>query len=49
MKNPSYFEEQKKAIMLASNQPELYRWQQKIKEAFDPNEVGDGSYLSLDK
>ena len=40
--------EQKKATMLASNQTELYRWQRKIKEAFDPEEVGDGSYAYLE-
>jgi glycolate oxidase len=40
-------EEQKKNQMLASNQPEVYRWQRKIKEAFDPNEGGDGNYAFL--
>ena len=41
-------DQQKRDTMLASNQPEVYRWQRKIKEAFDPNEVGDGNYASLD-
>ena len=27
----------------------IFQWQQKIKEAFDPNGVGDGSYLSVEK
>jgi glycolate oxidase len=27
----------------------FFQWQQKIKEAFDPNGVGDGSYLYLEK
>ena len=41
-------EEGKKATMLASNQPDLYRWQRKIKEMFDPNEVGDGNFAFLE-
>lgn len=41
-------EEQKKNTMLASNQPDVYRWQRKIKEMFDPNEVGDGNYAFLE-
>ena len=27
------------------NQPALHKWQRKIKDAFDPNDVGDGSYV----
>lgn len=40
-------EDQKRKQMLTSNQPEVYRWQRKIKEMLDPDDVGDGSYAFL--
>ncbi len=39
--------EEKQTNLLASNQPEIYRWQRKIKEAFDPNDTSDGAYAYL--
>ena len=33
--------------MAASAQPEIYRWQRQIKEALDPNGVGDETYVYL--
>ncbi len=41
-------DQQKRDTMLASNQPDVYRWQRKIKETFDPNQVGDGNYAFLE-
>jgi hypothetical protein len=35
--------------MTASNQPEMYKWQGKIKKALDPNDTGDGSYPYLEE
>ncbi len=32
-----------------SVRPDVYRWQRKIKEVFDPHNLGDGSYLYLDE
>lgn len=32
-----------------SARPDVYRWQQKIKEVFDPYGLGDGSYLYLEE
>jgi hypothetical protein len=30
-----------------SPQPDVFRWQWKIKQAFDPNNIGDRRYLTL--
>jgi hypothetical protein len=29
--------------------PAIFKWQRRIKEAFDPNGVGDGSYLCIEE
>jgi len=39
--------ERLQALLAEQARPAIFRWQRKIKEAFDPNEVGDGSYLYL--
>ena len=41
--------EQVQALLAGRARPAIFQWQQKIKEAFDPNGVGDGSYLCLDE
>jgi len=41
-------EQEKRRVMTASNQPEMYKWQAKIKKVLDPNDTGDGSYPYLD-
>jgi len=41
--------EQIQALLTKRPDPTIFRWQRKIKDAFDPNEVGDGSYLCLDE
>ena len=41
--------EEKERVMTASNQPEMYKWQGKIKKALDPNDTGDGSYPYLEE
>ncbi len=40
--------EARRETLLASNQPEVYKWQRKLKEVFDPNETGDGMYAYLE-
>ncbi len=45
-----FIERERVQAMLAERASSpIFRWQQKIKEAFDPNGVGDGSYLCLDE
>jgi hypothetical protein len=39
--------ERVQALLAERARPAIFQWQRKIKEAFDPNEVGDGSYLYL--
>jgi hypothetical protein len=39
--------EEVQAILLASFQPEVYRWQRKIREAFNPNSVGHRLFKCL--
>ncbi len=39
--------ERVQALLAGRARPAIFQWQRKIKEAFDPNEVGDGSYLYL--
>jgi hypothetical protein len=39
----------REAMMAAERQPSTYRYQRKIKEAFDPNELGDAYYQTLSK
>ena len=41
--------EERQLFFTAEAQPALGDWQSKIKEAFDPNDIGDRSYLKLDK
>ena len=41
--------ERLQALLAEQVAPPIFEWQRKIKEAFDPNGVGDGSYLCLDK
>lgn len=41
-------EEHEKMLKEAAHQPVCWAWQRKIKEAFDPNGVGDGSFASTD-
>ncbi len=41
--------EERQRALLASPQPEVYRYQNKIKEILDPNNLGDGYYLTLDE
>ncbi len=39
---------QRKALLLSVAQPSVYHWQKKIKEALDPNDTSDGSYVYLE-
>ncbi len=39
----------RREMFLNSAQPAVYRYQKKIKEAIDPNNLGDGYYLTLDE
>jgi len=48
-RNPVLPDEERQRIFLASEQPAAYRWQRKIKQAFDPNDVGDRGYMYLDE
>jgi hypothetical protein len=41
--------EEVQAILLASFQPEVYRWQRKIREAFNPNNVGHRLFKCLEE
>ena len=34
-------------MLLASPQPEVYHYQRKIKETFNPNDLGDACYITL--
>ena len=34
-------------MMLASPQPQMFRYQRKIRETFNPNDLGDGYYPTL--
>ena len=36
-------------ILGAAAQPEAFRYQRKIKETFNPNDLGDGYYRTLDE
>ena len=46
----TYIEEQRAKSQLAEMvNPIIFRYQRKIKEALDPNEVGDGTYQYLDE
>jgi hypothetical protein len=36
-------------IFLASAQPQVFRYQRRIKEIFNPNDLGDGYYRTLDE
>lgn len=40
--------EERNRIHLASQQPDIFRYQNKIKEAFNPNDLGDAYYETLD-
>ncbi len=35
--------------LAASPKPAVFHYQRKIKEAFDPNDLGDAYYLTLDQ
>ena len=39
---------EREKTLSASPQPLAYQYQQKIKEILDPNDLGDGYYLTLD-
>jgi len=41
--------EQAQAFLAGMAHPTIFQYQRKIKEALDPNEVGDGSYLYLEE
>jgi hypothetical protein len=41
--------ERLQALLAEQVAPPIFEWQRKIKETFDPNGVGDGSYLCLEK
>jgi glycolate oxidase len=47
--NPFFIENERLQNILAERKSLSIYFQSKIKEAFDPNGVGDGSYLSLEK
>ena len=47
--NPFFIENERMQNLLAERKSLSIYWQSKIREAFDPNGVGDGSYLALDK
>jgi len=40
--------ERRNKALLASPQPAVFRYQQKIKEAINPNDLGDAYYTTLD-
>jgi glycolate oxidase len=40
--------EQVQEILRSSGQPQAYQWQRKIKEVFNPNDVGNKLFLTLD-
>lgn len=42
-------QERQKVELAALAHPAIFQYQRKIREAFDPNEVGDGSYLYLEE
>jgi len=39
-------EDEHDEVLKTASQPSCWDWQRKIKEAFDPNEIGDGSFAS---
>lgn len=41
--------EERQRALSAVAQPAMYHWQRKIKEAFDPNDIGDTSFLYLEE
>ena len=41
--------ERVQAMLAKQARTPIFHWQRKIKEAFDPNEVGDGSWLYVDE
>jgi glycolate oxidase len=48
--NPFFLENERlHNLLVGRKSSSIFNWQSKIKEAFDPVGVGDGSYLSLDK
>jgi hypothetical protein len=36
-------------MLLAGRQPNVFRYQRKIKEALNPNDLGDAYYWTLDE
>jgi hypothetical protein len=40
--------EERDRMHLAAPQPSVFRYQQKIKEAFNPNDLGDAYYETLE-
>lgn len=43
------YKENVQRVLSASARPEIFHWQRKIKHAFDPNDLGDTSYLFLEE
>jgi hypothetical protein len=41
--------EERERILSSTPQPAVFRYQRKIKEAFDPNDLGDSYYLTLEE
>ena len=39
--------EERERMLMSSPQPDVFRYQQKIKETFDPNDLGDAYYMTL--
>ncbi len=40
--------EKRQAAFRAAEQPDIFNWPRKIKEAFDPGDVGDWGYMQLE-
>ena len=40
--------EERERILSSAPQPAVFRYQRKIKEAFNPNDLGDSYYLTLE-
>ena len=41
--------EERERILSTAPQPAVFRYQRKIREAFDPNDLGDSYYLTLEE
>jgi hypothetical protein len=41
--------EQRQAALRSASQPDIFNWPRKIKQVFDPGDIGDDGYLHLEE